>query len=181
MKINFLLLAAIIAVAVKAQDEIESDDFPAACAAQCTPLVATTNRCDDTTNDDGAYVACVCSSMDASTLLPACASCIRSNGEDDDDNEAFELAQRCGFAVSSNSTSSMSGMSSTSSMSSTSTMSMSATSTSALSSALSSVSVAASTAVAPAPTSGGSANSGHRLAASMAAVPLVLVPIVAMV
>lgn len=102
MKLNFLLMTAILALVVKAQDEIDSDDFPPVCASACQSLVGTTERCDDTTDGDAAYLACVCSSADASNLLPSCGACIRSNGGDAD-NEAIELAFRCGFAIPSSS------------------------------------------------------------------------------
>ncbi|SJX65675.1 uncharacterized protein SRS1_21002 [Sporisorium reilianum f. sp. reilianum] len=176
MKLHLLLLIAFLALIVKAQDEIDQNDFPPVCSSACQSLVSTMQRCDDTTDGDAAYLNCVCNSADASSLLPSCGACIRSNGGDAD-NDAIELALSCGFAVpgASNSTSSTSASftSTTAASSSSTTMTRSSMSTA------STTPSATSTSQGAAPTSGGNANAGSRLEASVMAAPLLLLPFLA--
>ncbi|CDW99252.1 hypothetical protein [Sporisorium scitamineum] len=164
MKLNLLLTVTFLTLLVKAQDEIDQDNFPPECAPACQSLVSTTQRCDDMTEGNIAYSNCVCSSADASSLLLSCGSCIRSNGGDAD-NEAIELAVSCGFAVSGST-----GGSTT------------AKAASATISSLSSTTIMGTSIASPPttlPTSTGNANVGTRLDASVAAAPLLLLSVFA--
>ncbi|KAJ9475436.1 hypothetical protein PHBOTO_005510 [Pseudozyma hubeiensis] len=113
--------------------------------------------------------------IDSDDFPPVCASsCIRSNGGDAD-NEAIELAVRCGFAIPSSSSSAMGGSTFTGSASMTSSSSMSTMTSSSASTAQSTTSTASSAT----PTSGGSANAASHLGVSAAAASLLLIPVLA--
>ena len=93
-----MILSSVLALAAIKAQEIDRDDYPPACQNECFSLVNTTESCDDSTDGDTNYLSCVCGSTDASSRLVACGTCIRSNGGDSD-NEAIELALKCGFAI----------------------------------------------------------------------------------
>lgn len=90
--VTFVAFAAI--GVVKAQD-VEADNVPSQCQSACSSLISSTANCDNGRSDEE-QLNCVCSANNASTEVPNCAACISMYG--DQDNDAVDLVQKCGFS-----------------------------------------------------------------------------------
>ncbi|KAF2823845.1 hypothetical protein CC86DRAFT_60753 [Ophiobolus disseminans] len=97
-----LAIVSALAAFAAAQD-VDNSDVPQQCRAVCADVVATSQRCDNETNDDRAEVDCICRSQNAATLIPACDACVQQFDTDNDDpndvSDVRELLTRCNFTT----------------------------------------------------------------------------------
>ncbi|OAK94038.1 hypothetical protein IQ06DRAFT_235074 [Phaeosphaeriaceae sp. SRC1lsM3a] len=75
---NLSLLSAVLAVA--SAQRIKQSEIPSSCNSVCADTVSAANTCKNSSNGDGfAELQCICGSSNASTYVPNCELCVRSN------------------------------------------------------------------------------------------------------
>ncbi|KAK8016770.1 Crotonase core [Apiospora rasikravindrae] len=98
MQYNTLLSTLALTTFAFAEHTVDFDDIPGVCVAPCQLTVDLSQRCDQQTNNDSDYRRCYCLAADAQQPMNKCASCIKSNTrQGDDDNDAAELMKDCGW------------------------------------------------------------------------------------
>ncbi|KAK7962031.1 Crotonase core [Apiospora aurea] len=92
--LNILALAPV----ALAENTVDFDDIPGVCVAPCQSTVDLSQRCDQQTDNDSDYRKCYCLANGAQQPMNKCASCVKSNTrQGDDDNDAAKLMKDCGW------------------------------------------------------------------------------------
>ncbi|KAG6357504.1 hypothetical protein INS49_013381 [Diaporthe citri] len=105
MKIDVAFSYLSLAILVAAED-IDEHDVPQACVSDCRSLIDLSARCENSTDGDSAFNACVCGDTSAEPAFNSCAACAKQNGfTSNDDNDVASLMTDCGLDFNAASTS----------------------------------------------------------------------------
>ncbi|KAK8104618.1 uncharacterized protein PG998_011651 [Apiospora kogelbergensis] len=93
----FFSLLALAPLASVAENTVDYDDVPGNCVSVCASTVDLSQRCDQQTNGDNDYRRCYCGNTDAQKKMNECASCVKANDKDND-NDVSDLMKDCGWS-----------------------------------------------------------------------------------
>ncbi|KAK6829446.1 hypothetical protein PG987_010030 [Apiospora arundinis] len=96
MQFNIFFSLLAVAPVVLAENTVDYDDIPGKCVSTCAATVDLSQRCDQQTNGDSDYRRCYCTNADAQKKMNECASCVKANDKDDD-NDVSDLMKDCGW------------------------------------------------------------------------------------